>query len=68
MFIKKSLRAPAPVSLFRDDRGLTTVEYVILLVLVAVMSVLGWNHLGNKIKDRVDRSNQSIETNVPLPG
>lgn len=60
--------APAStVSVRTDDRGLTTVEYVILLVVIAIVSVKGWQTFGATVKDRLDGSQTQFETNVPHP-
>lgn len=46
-------------SLVRDDRGLSTVEYVIILVLIAAACVGTWQKLGGIVKGRlVDSTNQ----------
>jgi len=43
-------------SIVRDDRGLSTVEYVILLVLIAVGGIFLWNKLGNTVMTKVQNS------------
>jgi len=52
------------VSLRRDERGLSTVEYVILLVLMAVAGITIWNSLGATIVGKVKASNARIESEV----
>jgi Flp pilus assembly pilin Flp len=46
------LLAPkSPLGRFgRDARGLSTVEYVIILVLIAAVSVATWGAFGNRVK------------------
>lgn len=44
------------LSLRRDERGLSTVEYVILLVLMAVAGIGVWNTLGTTIRGKISDS------------
>ncbi len=43
-------------SLLDDARGLSTVEYVIILVLVAVMAITTWQNFGFQITGKVKES------------
>jgi Flp pilus assembly pilin Flp len=52
------------LSLRRDERGLSTVEYVILLVLMAVAGITIWNTLGTTIVTKITESNGRITTEV----
>lgn len=40
--------------LWKDDAGLTSVEYALLLVLVAIAAITAWTALGNTVNDRVN--------------
>ena len=44
-----------------DERGLSTVEYVILLVIVAVLAIGTWAKLGNKVRKQIEDSAVEIE-------
>jgi Flp pilus assembly pilin Flp len=46
--------------LTQDERGLTTVEYIIILVLIAVGGIGAWNAFGGNLKNRVECSGTSI--------
>ncbi len=48
-------------SLARDERGLSTVEYVIILVLIAVVAIFSWNKFGGVIKAKIDSSKDAVE-------
>jgi Flp pilus assembly pilin Flp len=52
--------------LSRDQRGLSTVEYVVLLVLIVVMAVALWNLFGDmlagKLGDAADEFDQEVQT------
>lgn len=48
--------------LSRDERGLTTVEYVIILVLLAVGSMGLWRAFGGSIGTKINDSSESIRT------
>jgi Flp pilus assembly pilin Flp len=39
-------------SLLRDSRGLSTVEYVIILVLIAAAAVGAWSLLGQSVRGK----------------
>jgi Flp pilus assembly pilin Flp len=46
-------------SLAADERGLSTVEYVILLALIAVVALGTWQTFGEQVHDSItDSSNQ----------
>jgi Flp pilus assembly pilin Flp len=49
------------VSLWADDRGLSTVEYVIILVLVAVFAIGAWKAFGGTMSDKVKNSTEQIK-------
>jgi Flp pilus assembly pilin Flp len=48
-------------SLLRDDRGLSTVEYVIILVLIAAAAVATWQIFGGKVRDKIDAANGELD-------
>jgi Flp pilus assembly pilin Flp len=57
------------LSLVKDTRGLSTVEYVILIVLIAAVAIGVWGEFGGLIKDQLSDSKQDIEKefNKPRP-
>ena len=50
--------------LFRDTRGLSTVEYVIILALIAAFSVGTWKTFGQKVKTYIGDSTRTINKGV----
>ncbi len=48
----------------RDQRGMTTVEYVVVLCLIMAVSVGVWNKFGNTVYKRLSSANTSFETSV----
>ena len=50
--------------LCRDQRGLTTVEYVILLAMVAVVAVASWKTFGSNIATYLQKSSDKVNSNV----
>jgi Flp pilus assembly pilin Flp len=48
-------------ALFRDERGLSTVEYVIILVLIAVLGIGVWRTFGEKLRAKIDYSTGEVE-------
>ena len=47
-----------------DTRGLSTVEYVILLALVAIIAIGVWKMFGGNVKKGVTDANETFNTNV----
>lgn len=47
-------------SLLQDQRGLTTVEYIIVLVLIAVCGFAIWRKFGGTVKTKTSESNATI--------
>ena len=41
------------LQLLRDTRGLSTVEYIIILCLIAVVGFAVWQKFGNTVKSKV---------------
>ena len=56
---KKSTRVKR--SLLRDNRGLTTVEYIIILCLIAVVGFGVWQKFGAKVKEKVGGSTEQVD-------
>lgn len=54
-------RAAGGSSVLRDERGLTTVEYVIILVLLAVVAISVWDKFGGAVRGKVTESKDKIE-------
>jgi Flp pilus assembly pilin Flp len=48
-------------TLLHDERGLSTVEYVILLVIVAVLSISLWQAFGTKLREQLTNSTSELE-------
>jgi Flp pilus assembly pilin Flp len=48
-------------SLLRDQRGLTTVEYIIILCLIAVVGFGVWQKFGEKVKEKVGGSTTQVD-------
>ncbi|MFQ6133339.1 MAG: Flp family type IVb pilin [Armatimonadota bacterium] len=46
--------------LWSDDSGMTTVEYALLLVLIATVGILAWQTLGQKVATSVDNVNTQL--------
>ena len=49
------------LTLLRDTRGLSTVEYVIILVLVAALAIGSWRQFGGAVKDKIDKSTGDVQ-------
>lgn len=55
-------KAPALERLLRDERGLTTVEYVIVLCLIAVVGFAIWKKFGETVKDKTSGADGVVST------
>jgi Flp pilus assembly pilin Flp len=51
-------------ALLADERGLTTVEYVIVLCLIAAVSVGLWGDLGDMITGHLDRAVKGLDAEL----
>ena len=47
--------------LHRDVGGLSTVEYVILLILIAVVGITAWRTFGNNVVTKVTSGSNQIQ-------
>jgi Flp pilus assembly pilin Flp len=54
-------RATNKPHLLSDDRGLSTVEYVIILVVIAVVAIGVWKGLGDSVIKKVEDSTHKID-------
>jgi Flp pilus assembly pilin Flp len=48
----------------KDKRGLSTVEYTVLLVLIVAGAVSIWNKLGQNVIDQLGKSQTSFQKGV----
>jgi pilus assembly protein Flp/PilA len=46
--------------LWRDELGLTTVEYALLLALVAIAAITAWTTLGGRVSNTVTTATSSL--------
>jgi Flp pilus assembly pilin Flp len=51
-------------SLVRDEAGLSTVEYVIILVLIAAIAIGTWQTFGGRVKTGLENASNNFDTNV----
>jgi Flp pilus assembly pilin Flp len=51
----------------RDRRGLSTVEYIIILALIAVACITAWNNFGDAVHDRIGEAEDELR-NMHSPG
>lgn len=59
-------RLARPTFLVKDERGLSTVEYVIILVLIAAAAVGTWSTFGKLIMAKIGSANGEINDNVVI--
>jgi Flp pilus assembly pilin Flp len=48
-------------SILRDTRGLTTVEYIIILCLIAIVAFGVWKKFGEKVKEKVGGATEQVD-------
>lgn len=46
--------------LWKDEEGLTTVEYALLLALVAIAAITAWSTLGSRVSSTVSAATSSL--------
>lgn len=49
-------------NLLKDERGLSTVEYIIILCLIAIVAFAAWKKFGETVKTKVGGANDQVET------
>lgn len=47
-------------NLIRDRRGLTSVEYVIVLCLIAIGGYIAWKHVGERVASRANDADSTL--------
>lgn len=47
-------------SLLHDDHGLSTVEYVIILILIAIVAITAWTNFGQAVENKARQSTGSV--------
>jgi len=50
----------------RDQQGLSTVEYTVLLVLIVAVSVGIWNKFGDALSDKLDDATTHVDENIDV--
>jgi len=55
-----AFRHPPAHTFLRDERGLSTVEYVVILVLIAIAAIGTWRQFGGTIMSKINNSNTAI--------
>ena len=64
--LKRALSVVKKGGCLGDERGLSTVEYVIILVLVAAASVGLWVNFGGTLKKKLGAANDEISDHVKI--
>jgi Flp pilus assembly pilin Flp len=57
---KKCVRSAAR-GVVRDERGLSTVEYIIILVLIAVAGIGLWRTFGDTVSEKISSATSEVE-------
>ncbi len=47
--------------LWMDEEGLSTVEYALLLVLIAIAGITAWQTLGSKVSGKVGEVSNTVD-------
>jgi Flp pilus assembly pilin Flp len=56
----KKIQQTGVKSLFRDVEGLSTVEYIIILCLIAVVGIVAWRNFGTAVKTKAEAGTGEI--------
>ena len=51
--------------LWRDEEGLTTVEYALLIVLMVLVAAVGWDNLGQTLANSADEPIAVLNATAP---
>ena len=60
------MRKDAASLIARDEAGLATVEYVIVLVLIAAVGVTTWQKFGSSVERWLGRAHNEIRDNLTV--
>ncbi len=55
-------------ALHRDEGALSTTEYIIILILVAILGIFSWNAFGDSLQEKVDEANDGVGAQMDSPG
>lgn len=58
--LRQANESPGRDRLFDNQTGLSTVEYIIILLLIAVFAIAGWQVFGDSIRGRIKQSSGEI--------
>jgi Flp pilus assembly pilin Flp len=54
----------ASAALLSDERGLSTVEYVVILILVAAVAIGSWSMFGHQVKCALGMANDTVAAGI----
>ncbi|HJK90151.1 MAG TPA: hypothetical protein RMH85_09160 [Polyangiaceae bacterium LLY-WYZ-15_(1-7)] len=60
--MKIDLKKLQQKNLAKDEDGLSTVEYIIILILIAVIAIVAWQAFGSAVKSKVEGSTSNISS------
>ncbi|HJL23358.1 MAG TPA: hypothetical protein RMH80_14090 [Polyangiaceae bacterium LLY-WYZ-15_(1-7)] len=60
--MKIDLKKLQQKNLAKDEDGLSTVEYIIILILIAVIAIVAWLAFGSAVKSKVEGSTSNISS------
>ncbi len=47
--------------LLKDEDGLSTVEYIIILILIAIIGIVAWQNFGQAVKTKAESATGDIQ-------
>ena len=53
--------SPSKTRLLNNQKGVSTVEYIIVLVLIAVACIAMWNKFGETVHAKIQASEEGVE-------
>lgn len=62
--MKKALQKRNLSALIRETEGLSTVEYIIILVLIAIVGIAAWKQFGNTVKSKIEGSTNRVNSEL----
>jgi Flp pilus assembly pilin Flp len=57
---KINVKSNNQTSIVRDEDGLSTVEYVIILFLIAIIGIAAWKKFGNSVSSKVEGASGDV--------
>ncbi|MGC4089332.1 MAG: Flp family type IVb pilin [Polyangiaceae bacterium] len=57
----ENVTSPAASSFFRDNRGATMIEYIVIVSLILLVAIGAWKQLGSNVNTKVNAAANELK-------